>query len=250
MKKYIAFLITIIMAVSIISCGSSNNKEPEPSVGDQMYEKYKSIIDKLEGENYDGAIEEIQAMKPAPEVKEVEITPENFFDYYDIVYWEYNIERDSDGKITRIDKRDNVFDFKLKDEYLLDVDEDNTIEIGVTCEYDLKKIEDVNFETGEITLSDENYDEIEERICSEYDTWTTEGSASLSVTCKGSSTISCYDTPTIIGPLWYGSEFSSYDRRQDYSFSGITPDDHEGYVFVPVDIQITRTKGNLHVVNK
>ena len=86
MKKYIAFLITIIMAVSIISCGGNNNKEPEPSIGDQMYEKYKSIIDKLEGENYDGAIEEIQAMKPAPAVQEVEITPENFFDYYDIVY--------------------------------------------------------------------------------------------------------------------------------------------------------------------
>ena len=91
------------MAVSIISCGGNNNKEPEPSIGDQMYEKYKSIIDKLEGENYDGAIEEIQAMKPAPTVQEVEITADNFFDYYDIVYDENNIERDSDGNIITIE---------------------------------------------------------------------------------------------------------------------------------------------------
>ena len=50
MKKYIVFLTAIIMAVSMISCGGGNNQEPVSSIGDQMYEKYKSIIDKLEGE--------------------------------------------------------------------------------------------------------------------------------------------------------------------------------------------------------
>lgn len=250
MKKYIAFIITIIMSVSIISCSGSTNKGAEPSIGDQMYEKYKSIIDKLEGENYDGAIEEIQTMKPAPVIQEVGITADNFFDYYDIVYRENNIERDSDGKITRIDKYDNMFEFKLKDEYSLDPDEDNTVEIGVTCEYDLKKIENVNFETGEITLNDENYDELEKKVCSDHDSWTTGGLASLSVTCKGSNTILCNETPTIIGPLWYGPESDSYNYGHNYSFSGITPDDHEGYVFVPADIHITRAEGTLHIVNK
>ena len=154
MKKYIVFLITIIMAISIISCGGSSNKETEPSIGDQMYEKYKTIIDKLEGENYDGAIEEIQAMKPAPTVQEVEITADNFFDYYDIVYWENQIDRDANGKITSISRVDDWFDFMLKDEYLLDTDQDNSVEIGVTCEYDLKKIENVDPETGEIVYGD------------------------------------------------------------------------------------------------
>ena len=148
MKKYIAYLITIIMAVSIISCGGTTNEEPEPSIGDQMYEKYKTIIDKLEGENYDGAIEEIQAMKPAPVVQEVKITTDNFYDYYDIVYRENNFERDSEGNITKIDKWDYLFSFRLKDEYTLDENEDNKIVIGVTGDYDLKKIEDVDFETG------------------------------------------------------------------------------------------------------
>lgn len=238
------------MSASIISCGGSTNKGAEPSIGEQMYEKYKSIIDKLEGENYDGAIEEIQAMKPAPVVQEVGITAENFFDYYDIVYRENNIERDADGKITRIDKYDNVFEFKLKDEYSLDTDEDNNVEIGVTCEYDLKKIDEVDFETGEITLNNETNDELEEKICSDHDSWTTGGLASLSVTCKGSSIIHCNETPTIIGPLWYVPESDSYDYRYKYSFMGITPDNHEGYVFVPADIHITRADGTLHIVNK
>ncbi len=244
MKKYIAFLITIIMAVSVISCGGSNNKEPEPSVGDQMYEKYKSIIDKLEGENYDGAIEEIQAMKPAPTVQEVEITADNFFDYYDIVYDENNIERDSDGKITEIKKWDNNFRFILKDKYSLDPDKDNKIVIGVTGDYDLKKIEEVDFQTGEITLGEDAFDEYKDEIIESAKGWTDEDSTTLSVSCEGSMELSFNNTPKVSGARWKKDE----DRwRQYYE---ITPDDYEGYVFVPVDIQITRAEGTLHIVNK
>ena len=244
MKKFMALLFTIIMAASIIGCGSNTNKEPEPSVGDQMYEKYKSIIDKIEGENYDSAIEEIQAMKPAPSVQEVEITKDNFFDYYDIVYRENNIERDSDGKITTINKWDNLFNFRLKDKYTLDSNQDNTIVIGVTSEYDLKKIENVDFENGEITISDDNFDDYEDEIVETTKEWTNEDSILLSVTCEGTWDIICNNTPSVIDGPWV---------KDDYGWEGyynITPDNHKGYVFVPVDIQITRTEGTLHIVNK
>ena len=169
MKKHLALLLTIVATISIVGCGSSASMDSgtnvgsttmdssiseaaAPSVGEQMYEKYKSIITKLEGENYDGAIEEIEAMKPVPDVQEVAITPENFFDYYDIVYRENSITRDSDGKITSIDRWDSFFSFCLKDEFILDENEDNTLVIGVTGDYDLKKIENVDFETGDIIL--------------------------------------------------------------------------------------------------
>ena len=244
MKKFVALLLATIVAVSIIGCGSNTNKEPEPSIGDQMYEKYESIINKLEGENYDGAIEEIQAMKPAPVVQEVKITPENFFDYYDIEYRENNIERDSDGKIVTINKWDNLFNFKLKDEYTLDFDQDDPIAIGVTSEYDLKKIENVDFETGEITLGDDNYDDYEDEIVETTKNWTNEDSVLLSVTCEGSYEISCNKRPEVCDDRWV---------KDDHGWKGnydITPDDHEGYVFVPVDIQITRTEGSLHIVNQ
>lgn len=239
-----ALLLSIIMVVSIIGCGSNTNKEPEPSIGDQMYEKYKTIIDKIEGENYDGAIEEIQAMKPAPSVQEVEITKDNFFDYYDIVYRENNIERDSDGKITTINKWDNEFMFELKDEYTFDTNEDNTIVIGVTAEYDLKKIENVDFETGEITLGDDIFDEYEDEIVESTKEWTKEESVRMSETCEGPNLIICNNLPGVCGFRWVKGE---YGWEELY---GITPDDYEGYVFVPVDIQITRTEGTLHIVNK
>lgn len=251
MKKYLALLLMIIMAVSIIGCGGNTAQEPEqatepePSIGDQMYEKYKTIIDKLEGENYDGAIEDIQAMKPAPTIQEVEITKDNFYDYYDIVYEEDGIERDSDGKIVAIDKSDRYFSFKLKDEYSLDDNEDNTIAIGVTCGYDLKKIENVDFETGKITLADDNINEQMDEILEIAKDWIDDPSTSLSVTCEGSWEIPCYNAPGITGSRWFEDE-----QGWDATYDEITPNDHEGYVFVPADIQITRAEGTLHIVNK
>lgn len=243
MKKYIAFLIMIIMAVSIVSCGGSD-KEPEPSIGDQMYEKYKSIIDKIEGENYDGAIEEIQAMKPVPVVQEVEVTKDNFFDYYDIVFWENRINRDADGKVITISRADDRFDFKLKDKYLLDTNQDNTVEIGVTCEYDLKKIEDVDPETGEIKYGNESFDKYEDEIVENNRQWTNEDSAYLSVTCTGSNIIDCYETSQLCNEKWVKKE------GEWESYYEISPDDYEGYAFLPVNIQITRAKGTLHIVNQ
>lgn len=244
MKKYIAFLITIIMAVSIISCGGNNNKEPEPSIGDQMYEKYKSIIDKLEGENYDGAIEEIQAMKPAPTVQEVEITADNFFDYYDIVYWENQIDRDADGKITKVSRVDDWFDFKLKDEYLFDTDQDNSVEIGVTCEYDLKKIENVDPETGEIVYGEESFDEYEDEILEANKRYINSDSVALSVTCKGSQMINCHESSELCCERWINIG-GKWKMNSD-----ISPDDYEGYAFLPTDIQITRAEGTLHLIQK
>lgn len=244
MKKFVALLLATIVAVSIIGCGSNTNKEPEPSIGDQMYEKYKSIIDKIEGENYDGAIEEIQAMRPAPVVQEVEITPENFFDYYDIEYRENDIERDSDGKVTKINKRGYSFHFELKDGYLLDTNEDNTITIGFTGDYDLKKIENVDFETGEITLGDDVFDKYKDEIVESAKEWTGEDSTLLSVTCEGSWSLSFDNRPRVVSARWVNKE-NEWDEYYE-----ITPDNYEGYVFVPVDIQITRTEGALHIVNQ
>ena len=255
MEKYIAFILTMIAVISIAGCGSSINVSSgpntessisvatEPSVAEQMYEKYGSIITKLEGENYDGAIEEIEAMKPALVVQEVEITPDNFYDYYDIIYRENDISRDSDGRITRIYKWDNEFSFVLKDEYKLDENEDNTILVGVTGDYDLKKIEDVDFETGEITLGDEVFDEYKAEIVESNKEWANAGSALLSVTSEGTDVIQCIASVVVV-ERWNNKEFGWT------SYLDITPTDYEGYVFVPCNIQIARAEGTLHLVNE
>jgi len=183
-------------------------------------------------------------MKPEPVVQEVEITTDNFFDYYDIVYQENQIDRDSDGKIVSIRKWDNSFSFQLKDEYTLDGNKESTIVIGVTGGYDLKKIENVDFETGEITLSDQKFDDYEDQIVEFTKEWTDEDSTQLSVTCEGSWMLQCGNTPMVIDDRWVNRE------NEWVEYYEITPDDYEGYVFVPVDIQITRAEGTLHIVNK
>ena len=260
MKKHLALLLTIVATISIVGCGSSASMDSgtnvgsttmdssiseaaAPSVGEQMYEKYKSIITKLEGENYDGAIEEIEAMKPVPDVQEVAITPENFFDYYDIVYRENSITRDADGKIVSINKCDNEFYFALKDEYALDEKSDNTIVCGMTCDYDLKKIENVDFETGEITLGEEIFRAYMDEIIETHEYMTDGDATRISVTCEGTEDISFYDSSIIHTARWINSEDG---WRPIYD---ITPTDYESYVFVPVNIQITRTEGTLHIVN-
>lgn len=260
LKKHLALLLTIVATISIVGCGSSASMDSgtnvgsttmdssiseaaAPSVGEQMYEKYKSIITKLEGENYDGAIEEIEAMKPVPDVQEVAITPENFFDYYDIVYRENSITRDSDGKITSIDRWDSFFSFCLKDEFILDENEDNTLVIGVTGDYDLKKIENVDFETGDIILGKDVFDELKAEIVESETVWTNEVSTQLSVTCEGTKEIAVLDAPLVVLYRWFMGEYG-WRYRVD-----ITPTDHEGYVFVPVNIQVTRAEGTLHIVN-
>lgn len=256
MKKHIAFVITMIAVISIAGCGSSTNissstntdssisAATEQSIGDQMYEKYRSIITKLEGENYDGAIEEIEAMKPAPVVQEVVITPDNFFDYYNIVYRDNIITRDSDGKITSINKNDDLFYFNLKDGYILDENEDNTLVIGVTGDYDLKKVENVDFETGEIILGEEVFEEIETEIVESAKSWTNEDSTRLSATCEGTTVIVCDNTPKVTGGRWNKKEFGWEPWYE------ITPTDYEGYVFVLANIQISRAEGSLHIVNE
>lgn len=243
--------------ISIAGCGSGSSanissspntdssisEATGPSVAEQMYEKYRTIITKLEGENYDGAIEEIEAMKPALVVQEVEITPDNFYDYYDIVYKENYIERDSDGKITSISKRHDNFSFILKDKFTLDTNEDNTIVVGVTGDYDLKKIENIDFETGEITLGDEVFDEIEAEII-ENTEWLGDCSTHISVTYEGTKEIIFYNTLGAVDGRWINEE---YGWTPFYEF---TPTDFEGYVFVPSNIQISRAEGTLHLVNE
>ncbi len=255
MKKYIAFILTMIAVISIAGCGSSTNvssspntessisEATEPSVAEQMYEKYGSIITKLEGENYDGAIEEIEAMKPAPVVQEVDITPDNFYDYYDIIYRENDISRDSDGRITRIYKWDNEFSFVLKDEYKLDENEDNTVLVGVTGDYALKKIEEVDFETGEITLGDEVFDEYKAEIVESNKEWANAGTTLLSETCEGTDVIQC--NPSVLVIERWNNEGYGWISNLD-----ISPTDYEGYVFAPVNIEISRAEGTLHIVNE
>ena len=96
MRKALSLLLVLIFVVSLAGCGGSAKEAepqqetatPTPDPAILLYEKYSDIISALEEENYDGAVSLIEEMKPTPEVppiKEVIITTDNFFDYFEFI---------------------------------------------------------------------------------------------------------------------------------------------------------------------
>lgn len=86
MKKHLLLTIATL-ALTLTACGQQAppvETEPETqSVGDQMCEKYGDVIDALEAEDYDGAKSLIDEMSPERETEVVEITLDNYLDYYE-----------------------------------------------------------------------------------------------------------------------------------------------------------------------
>ena len=110
MRRTILILISAL-CISLCACGNTasaestktekleNSTEPtvstEPSVGDQMYEKYHEIIDKLESEDYDDVLAIVEKLKKEKTAKEagdiadhmltVDLNSDNFSDYFEIM---------------------------------------------------------------------------------------------------------------------------------------------------------------------
>ncbi len=159
-KKALAAALILALLVPLCACGS------EPSRGDLMYEKYGTIIDMLEGENYDGAISQIREMKPktpepeipmeipvtppGPEVLDVEITPDNFFDYYEYVDVEPEYTYDAYGNIESITLYEGLYSIRLKPEYRLY--DNNSITVGYTYQYCVADMTGADFENGTHTM--------------------------------------------------------------------------------------------------
>ena len=148
MKKTIVLLLAAALVFALCACGSS---EPIPKPGEnstaavevreveKIPEKYAGLIERIEAGDYDGAVAMIDAMRPAPvipDIVEVTITMDNFFDYFE--YKEYVDEsltmRDEAGNITGLFV---IHSYVLKDRYTLaDVKAaDCNVAADVTFEY-------------------------------------------------------------------------------------------------------------------
>ena len=158
MKKVLSMLLVIILAVSMVGCsGSVKEAEPQqetatptPDPAILLYEKYSDIISALEEKNYDGAVSLIEELKPTPEVppiKEVTITTDNFFDYFELIRQIDPVytEKDSQGNIICIGRE---VGYALKEEYRIAEEKKRecVVEAGITNDeirYD--SIKDVDF---------------------------------------------------------------------------------------------------------
>ena len=152
MKKIIAVLLLIAFSFSLCACGTATvtavheqavveevpaevapTPEPAPSRGDLLYEKYSDVLDALEAEDYDSAMDSIAAMKPVPTpppVTAVDITLDNYLDYFEIATKDYD-QNDAYGNLYY---RNREYYLELKDRY--SCDPDNPGEITVGFEYD------------------------------------------------------------------------------------------------------------------
>ena len=169
MKKLVAVVLILVAVFALCACGETQviekevEKTVEVPVVPEAWQKYQSIFDALEAEDFDSAQALIEDMKPVPEtppIVEVQITKENFFDYFEYVcepQYEY-AERDSKGNYTNVG-----FDVKyvLKDEFSIAKEkiDECSVDSGVTFKFvwysdSVKKT--INFDTFEYTVKGGN----------------------------------------------------------------------------------------------
>ena len=147
MKKLVSACLLIALVCSLCATGVfASALSPE-----ELYEKYAPVIDALEAEDYDAAVEAIDALQPVVEYEAVEITPENFFDYFEIQQGEAQ-------KVTMRDGEERILPGGLEVVMKEGVRErlnrkDSTLTIGVKAKKDFYRAK-IDAETGEVKLGD------------------------------------------------------------------------------------------------
>lgn len=106
MRKLIPLLLALFLVLGLCACGQSPapaagtqpavSQDALPSHGDKMYEKYADVIDAMEAGDYDAALEAVKERRKnaSPALNgdiedylvRVEITPENFADYFEFYH--------------------------------------------------------------------------------------------------------------------------------------------------------------------
>ena len=193
MKKLIALALILASVFALCACGEAApaaapatavaepvvtekivEVEKEVPVIPEEYVPFKDLLDALVAEDYDSAQTILDELKPEPEkpdVVEITITKDNFFDYFEYTSDfkpDRYIQQNSKGKVVGF-----MFQpaYVLKDGYKVAIDEEyeSNVEVGVKYKfkfyYPVKKNVDIDFEkltykvTGKAN-STENIDEL------------------------------------------------------------------------------------------
>ena len=252
MKKVIATILILSLTLPLCACGASASEptpEPTPNPAEVLYEKYAGIIDALEAEDYDGAIAQISEMKPAPEIIEVTITPENILDYFDFEEGSDVLERDAEGNITSFWKSWS-YGFRLKKEYQDKVlsDQSRALEVGITGHYTFRHVESMDMKTGERVLSVETNDELFEQFKKNYAQAHPEEGTELSASNSSTNIVYLSISGSAINQVWakdntwYGGWKSMFNFPAD---NGI-----DMFQVVLKDFEIVRADGLLVYQNE
>lgn len=160
MKKLVSFLLLVALVCSLCAFAPSAAALSEEE--EALYTKYADLIALLEAEDFSGALDTITSMMPATEYEEIALTAENFYDYFEIVTEDPNIEKNSDGSIKQIYPGSLIL--KMKEDIVNRVDWENSIlTVGITAKKDLYRAK-IDWETGEITLGDESDSDVKKAV--------------------------------------------------------------------------------------
>jgi hypothetical protein len=246
-KKTLVMILSVLLVLSLGACGSEKVTTP-PTVSEEspepeemiLYRKYSSIIDALERGDYEGAIGQITEMMPAtpePEVRVVSITPNNFFDYYEIVDMqpdELTYSYDAYGKISAINPYLGRFTIRLKPEYTLAENRESRVTMGYTLKYVTYDLVDVDFESGTYIIEKNEADKrTVNLLCDEeIESRTVEGSEEFWVGWTGFAMCGSGNSTTTGGLF-------AIERDKHYDY----------FKFVlPTDFQLIRCEGTLYLV--
>ena len=239
-RKYGKLIMTLICAAMITACGSSQAAGPaegaaasgtEDPAGEEgtvdLAEKYSEIITHLENEEYDEAIEAINAMRPEPETETVSITLDNWQEYFSFVD-DYRYEYDAQGAIT---ETYYGIRFQLKEEY-----QDRLVSLNGTVGYEYEfvshKITSIDKENG--TFEDEVSDGGPEETVYEGESKSEELSSSVYI-----CTADVYQYKESENMDYHGGPLFIKDA-DDYS---------NQWIYYPEEINIVRIEGEM-VLNK
>lgn len=145
MKKMTAFALALVLLFTLCACGETAVPETENEVPvevqevPEQYTKYEDLVDALEAGDYDAALAIIDGMKPAPELPpmvEVQITTENFLDYFEFVEFPEQARReetDADGNAALIMRSG----YYLKDGYTVAAERAGECSVQVGLKYEI-----------------------------------------------------------------------------------------------------------------
>ena len=134
---------------------------------DEIQEKYGPLIDALEAEDYETAVAEFGKLVGTPEMdagsgtdnqvsedrEVIELTTENFLDYFELVQDGNYIDRDSSGKIKSI--YPGTYRYVLKEEYRERFSwETEEMTLGFIAKVDSFYRAKIDWDTGTFTLGD------------------------------------------------------------------------------------------------
>ncbi len=146
MKRIIAAVLILIMCLALCACSGVKQEVYDAAMSSyeaakagyeeatakydalkSKVEKYSTVIEALEKEDYDGAVEAVNAMRPVPEKRpshEVVITMDNWEEYFELVEIP---KATAFGELERLS-----YVFKLRDQYIELVDYDTPFKIDIS----------------------------------------------------------------------------------------------------------------------